>query len=129
MTEKYNDATRNRPEGERIIDADTVLIDMPAFIRQIKSEDAWLKSDRNSITVFKTGTLRMVLGGLHEGAEFPAHKAEGIMCMQVLEGLLEANTDGLEAILKKGQMVAIHKGCNYRFVALEETIYLLTLNP
>ncbi len=126
--EKYNDATLNRPAGERAIDAPSLLIDLPAFIRQIRQEDAWKKNDRNSITVFKTDDLRIVLGGLHEGAEMQPHKAEGITGIQVMEGLLEINTDELSTNLKKGQMVAIHKGCNYRVVAAEETIYLLTIS-
>ena len=128
MTEKHNNATRNRPDGERVIDAESVLIDLPAFIKQIRNEEAWRKNDRNSITVFKTDDMRIVLGGLHEGAEMGPHKAEGIMSIQVLEGLLEINTDELTGVLNHGQMIAIHKGCNYRVVALEESIYLLTMS-
>jgi quercetin dioxygenase-like cupin family protein len=128
IDEKSNEATRNRPAGDRVIDASSILIDLPAYIRQIKQEETWKKNDRNSITVFKTDQMRIVLGGLHEGAEMPAHKAEGIMNIQVLEGLLEINTDELTALLNTGQMVAVHKGCNYRVVALEESIYLLTIS-
>lgn len=128
MNEKTNDATRNRPAGERVIDADSVLVDIPAFIRQIKSEETWQKNDRNSITVFKTNDMRIVLGGLYQGAELLPHKAEGVMSIQVIEGKLEINTDNLSDTLQKGQMIAIHKHCNYRVVAAEETIYLLTIS-
>ena len=129
MNEKYNEATRNRPAGDRTLGAQSILIDLPAYVRQIKAEDAWHRSDRNSITVFKTDSMRIVLGALHENAEFPAHKAEGVMNMQVIEGLLEVNTDEVSSALKKGQMIALHKGSNYRFIAIEETIYLLTITP
>ena len=128
MNEKYNEATRNRPSGDRIIDADSVFINLPAFISQIKSEDARQKNDRNSITVFKTSDMRIVLGGLHQGAELSPHKAEGIMSIQVIEGALEINTDNLSETLQKGQMIAIHKHSNYRVVAAEESIYLLTIS-
>ena len=128
MNEKYNEATRNRPSGDRIIDADSVFINLPAFISQIKSEDARQKNDRNSITVFKTSVMRIVLGGLHQGAELSPHKAEGIMSIQVIEGALEINTDNLSETLQKGQMIAIHKHSNYRVVAAEESIYLLTIS-
>lgn len=128
MTEKHNDATLNRPQGARTIDAPGVVIDLQAFIGQIKNEDAWQKNDRNSITVFKTDDMRIVLGGLHKDAELPPHKAEGIMSIQVLEGVLEVNTDELSVSLSTGQMIAIHKGCNYRAIAIAETIYLLTMS-
>jgi quercetin dioxygenase-like cupin family protein len=128
MNEKHNDATPNRPDGERLIDASSMLIDLGAFIKQIRREDAWKKNDRNSITVFKSDDMRIVLGGLHEGAEMVPHKAEGVMSIQVMEGLLEINTDELTGVLNSGQMVAIHKGSNYRIVAIEESIYLLTIS-
>jgi quercetin dioxygenase-like cupin family protein len=127
MIEKHNYATHNRPDGERIIDAPVLLIDLPAFIRQIRNEDEWQNSDRNSITVFKTDDLRIVLGGLHKGAEMIPHDAQGIMSIQVLEGRLDINTDELNTTLIAGHMIAIHKGCNYRVIAAEETIYLLTI--
>jgi len=128
MNEKFNEATRNRPAGGHIIDADSVLINLPAFISQIKNEEAWVKNDRNSITVFKTSDMRIVLGGLHKGAELLPHKAEGIMSIQVIEGTLDLNTDDISDTLQKGQMIAIHKHSNYRVVAAEESIYLLTIS-
>jgi quercetin dioxygenase-like cupin family protein len=50
------------------------------------------------------------------------------MSIQVIEGLLEVNTDILTATLNKGQMIAVHKGSNYEAIATEETIYLLTIS-
>jgi quercetin dioxygenase-like cupin family protein len=127
MTEKHNDATLNRPKGGRTIDAPSLIIDLPAFITQIKSEEAWQKNDRNSITVFKTNDLRIVLGALHENAEMPPHKSEGAMSIQVIDGALEINTDELTSTLSNGQMIAIHKDRNYRVVAIRESVYLLTI--
>ncbi len=127
MTEKTIEATTTRPLGNRTIDAPSMVIDIPAFTRQIRSEEAWKKNDRNSITVFKTDDLCIVLGGLHNGAELPAHKAEGMMSIQLIEGILQVMTDDISSELHRGQMLAIHSGCNYRAVAIEETFYLLTI--
>jgi quercetin dioxygenase-like cupin family protein len=127
MTEKYNDPTPNRPGAEHIIDASSVAIDLPAYIAQIKQEHAWLHSDRNSITVFKTEGMSIVVGGLHKNSELPRHVAPGIMSIQVLEGLLQVNTDELSATLSEWQMITLHKGSHYRAIAAEETIYLLTV--
>lgn len=57
MKEKFNNATTQRPEGERTIDAALVTIDMNSFIELIKKEKVWEESDRNAITVFKTNSM------------------------------------------------------------------------
>lgn len=54
MVEKSNEATTQRPEGDRIVDAALVKIDLTSFKEQIRNENAWKDSDRNGITVFKT---------------------------------------------------------------------------
>ena len=53
MQEKSNEATSHRPEGDRIIDATLVSINLPLFIEQIKTEKAWKDKDRNAITSLK----------------------------------------------------------------------------
>ena len=127
MNEKHNNATYNRPAGDRVIDAPSLTMNLPAFTRQIKDEDAWHKNDRNSLTVFKTSEMTIVLGGLRKDAEMSPRKAEGLMTLQVIEGTLEITTDLLDTTLYSGHLIVIHKGCNYRIVATEESIYLLTI--
>ena len=127
MNEKHNDATRNRPEGVRLIDAQSLVIDLPTYIRQIRDENAWEKNDRNSITVFKNADMTMVLGALRVNAEMIPHTAEATMTIQVLEGGLEVHTDGMNARLWQGNVIAIHRGCTYNVLAIEETLYLLTI--
>ena len=127
LNERSNEATRNRPEGDRVIEAASMDLNLPAFVRQIKDEEAWRKNDRNSITVFKSAGMRMVLGGLHKDAEMLPHKAPGVMSIHLLEGALEVTTDQLDTTLYSGHVVVVHKGCNYRVVATEESIYLLTI--
>ncbi|HMI79658.1 MAG TPA: hypothetical protein VK484_12745, partial [Ferruginibacter sp.] len=68
METKYNEATLNRPLGDRIIDAPFVFIDIKKFGYQLIEEEAWRKNDRNSITVYKTDGLTMVLSCLRNGA-------------------------------------------------------------
>jgi len=68
MEEKFNEATQQRPEGDRVMDAAIVTIDLPSFIEKIKQESPWKDKDRNAITVFKTNGMRIVLIALHAGA-------------------------------------------------------------
>ena|SRR5690349_6982337 len=127
MEEKYNEATEQRPEGDRQVDAALVTIDLPAFMTQIRNESPWKSGKRNAITVFKTNGLRIVLIGLHKGTEMARHTADGIISVQVLEGKMQFNTDAKSVELTQGQLLALHERIPHSILAVEETIFLLTL--
>ena len=127
MDQKFNDATKQRPQGERIMDASLVTIDLNSFTKQIKEESAWKDSDRNAITVFKTDGMRIVLIALHKDAEMKKHTADGMISVQVLEGQLLFTTEDQSVELGQGKMLALHKNIPHSVLAQEETIFLLTL--
>ncbi len=74
---KSNEATALRPEGDRILDAPFVEMDLNNFIVQIKDEITWTSTDHNSITIFKSNNTTVVLIGMHQNAELTKHKAYG----------------------------------------------------
>lgn len=127
MQEKFNDPTALRPNGERMIDAALVKIDLPLYMSQIKEETSWKDGKRNAITVFKTNGLRIVLIALHEGSEMARHTADGMISVQVLEGQIQFITDQESVELSKGQMLALHERVPHSVKAIRETIFLLTL--
>lgn len=127
MEAKHNESTPLRPEGGRVMDAPLVSIDVPGFIKEIKSEASWKKNDRNAITLYKTDNMRIVLIALHEDAVIAKHTANGIISVQVLEGEIVFNTDNQSVVLKKGQMIALHKGEPHSVAAAKESVFLLTL--
>lgn len=127
MEEKFNEATQQRPYGDRLIDAPMVTIDLPAFMQQIKQETTWKDSDRNAITVYKTNGMRIVLIALHSGAEMVKHTANGIINLQVIEGQIKFSTDEGTIELSKGQIVALHKQIPHSVLAKTESVFLLTL--
>ncbi len=127
MENKANEATPQRPEGDRILNASLVAMDVPQFIEHLKNESTWRESDRNSITIFKSERMRIVLIGLHEGAELPTHTANGVISVQVLEGYLKFTAEPQTEELKKGHMVALQPNIPHSVQALEETFFLLTL--
>ena len=127
MEIKRNESTELRPEGDRLIDAPLVNMDIPQFIKQIKSEATWENSDRNAITIYKTNGMRIVLIALHEDAVMQKHTAEGILSIQLLEGEIAFITDEQSVVIIKGQMVALHKGLPHTVRAIKESVFLLTL--
>ncbi len=125
--EKSIDATPQRKEGGRVIEAPLVGINIPEFIEIIKREPTWKDSDHNSVTVFKSERMRIVLMGLHKGGQLKPHKANGVISVQVLEGSIEFVTEEDKVTLRKGQMIALQENITHSVVALEESFFLLTL--
>jgi quercetin dioxygenase-like cupin family protein len=127
MENKANDATPNRPEGERVLSAQLVEMNLENFINQLKSEKAWKESDRNAVTIFKSETMRIVLLGFHENAILKEHKANGKISVQVIEGKINFSTEQDNVVLEKGQMIALQDNIVHKVVALKESFFLLTL--
>jgi len=127
MENKYNDSTPQRPDGERILNGDLVQMDLNKFVLQIKDESTWLESDRNSVTIFKSDILTIVLLGLHQDAEMKTHQANGVISVQVLEGRINFTTEEKTFSLEKGQMIVLHENIPHSVMALEETFFLLTI--
>ncbi len=127
MDEKFNDATKQRPQGERIMDAALVAIDLRSFTKQIREEKTWKDSDRNAITVYKTDGMRIVLIALHKDAEMIKHTADGLISLQVIEGEILFTTEEQSLVLAQGEMLALHKNVPHSVLARKETIFLLTL--
>ncbi len=128
MEEKHNEATMNRPEGERVLDDYFVEVDLPRFMKQIKLEQAWQHSDRNAITVFKTDNVSIVLSAMHKGADMIKQFSGDLMQIQVIEGLLRFETGSRSSLLSAGHLAVLHKGYSYDLEAVEESVFLLILN-
>jgi quercetin dioxygenase-like cupin family protein len=127
MENKSNEATPQRPEGDRLLDAPLVTMDLNHFIEQVRNEPSWKDSDRNSITIYKSEKMRIVLLGLHQNAELKTHTANGVITVQVLEGQIKFTTEQQVVELQKGQMLALQKQVPHSVLALKETFFLLTM--
>jgi quercetin dioxygenase-like cupin family protein len=126
MEFKRNEATLNRPDGDRILDGSYVFVDIPSYIEQIKDEKAWEKNDRNGITVFKSSNITIVITALQEGAGIMNNSVDGFLTLQLLKGKARITTpDGdIEAV--QNQLIAIHPGIEHSFVAQTDVVILLT---
>ena len=126
MEIKTNDATRNRPLGDRVLDAPYVYANLPAFIKQVKEEKAWGQSDRNSITIFKSDNITIVLTALKEGAVIKDNTVDGFLSVQVLEGALKMETLEGDGDMGEQHIMIFHPGIPHSFEATLYTVLLLT---
>ena len=126
MEIKRNEATVNRPEGDRVIDGSYVFIDIPAFITQLTEEKAWEKNDRNGITVFKSEKVTMVLTALQEGAELINNKVDGFLSIQVLKGRVRINTPDGDIEAGEYHIINFHPQVPNSVKALSNVALLVT---
>jgi quercetin dioxygenase-like cupin family protein len=126
MEVKQNDATLNRPAGERILDAPWIFTDIEVVIEQLKSENAWQKNDRNGITVFKTDNLTVLVTILKAGAEIKENSVDGLFAIQLISGRAVVETGGSPFELHAGQLLHLHEGVEHSITAKEETVLLLS---
>ena len=128
MEIKQNNATNNRPEGDRVLDASLVRMNLPESIAQLKSESAWLNGDRNAVTLLHNDQLRIVLIALHQHAEMPPHTLEGVSYIQVIEGRIWIETLEQSLSLDAGEGLAIAAGMPRSYFAEKESTLLLTIS-
>jgi quercetin dioxygenase-like cupin family protein len=127
MERRYNEWTLNRPEGERVLDAPIVKMDVYEFIQQLRNEPAWQRNDRNGITIYKTQGMRIVLVIMHAEAEMRPQAVDGIINFHVLEGAIQITTQDERQNIEAGQMLSLHANIQHMVKALEETIFILTM--
>jgi quercetin dioxygenase-like cupin family protein len=125
MEIKRNDATLLRPEGDRVIDAPYVFMNLDEFRKQVKDEEAWEKRDRNGITIFKTDNLTTVLTCLHKNASIKDNTVDGLFQVQVLDGKIRISTDDGDSEMKEGEMIVFHPNVRHSIEALKKSTLLL----
>ena len=126
MEIKRNEATLNRPEGDRVLDGTYVFVDLPTYIRQIKEEKAWEKNDRNGITVFKSDHITIVITILQKGSAIRDSEMDEFLTVQVLDGNLRFVTPEGDIDAVKHQQITFHPKVKHSIEALSESIVLLT---
>ena len=123
---KSNQATENRPEGDRIIDAPYVFIDTQNFIDQLKHERSWEKNDRNGITVFKSEKLAIVITALRANAFVQDYAVNGFLTIQVLEGQVDVKTNDKNLSLTAGQSIVFHPHLSHSILSVSDAVIMQT---
>lgn len=126
MEIKRNEATINRPDGNRVIDGTYVFVDIPSYVAQIKQEKAWETNERNGITVFKSDRVAIVVAALHAEASIEKNIVNGFITIQMLEGKARITTPDGDVDAEKGQIINFHPGIEHSIYAVTDMIMLLT---
>lgn len=123
---KSNEATHNRPQGDRVLDAPYVMADLDERIDQLKSEDAWKNGDRNGITLVKNEKMTIVLTCLRKDAKIRDSQLDGILTIEVLEGKITLTTDADRLEIKERGLITLRANISHSIVADKKSTLLLT---
>jgi len=126
MEIKRNEATSNRPKGDRVIDASYVFSDISSFIDQLQDEKAWNNNDRNGITIFKSDNISLVISAFKTGAVISENEVEGYLTIQMIKGQATFSTYDGDTLLSENQLVALHPHVVHSFKANNDCVVLLT---
>lgn len=122
---KRNKATRNRPEGDRLIEAPFLQLDLNDVVEQLKDERSWKEGDRNGITLFKTPGLTVVLTCMHDETVIEDIAVDGNMILQVLDGRVNVTTDMDAFVVCQEQMVVLQPNVHHTIYALKTATVLM----
>lgn len=129
MKEKHNNATLQRPEGARPLDAGLIPVNILKYIEQIKGEEAYHKNGKNAITVFKSDQLTITIIALKKGQNIhPGNEEnEATLSLQVINGHLYFESFGNEIELIDGELLTLHQQLSFKAMAKSDCICLLTM--
>lgn len=129
MEEKFNQATPQRPAGNRLLDAEIVPVDLEKYLKEITAEKAYEQNGKNAITVFKSENVTITLLALKNGAFFQSliNEAHSLLSIHLVKGKLDFTVEGESLHLSENQMVNYHLNLPFTATALTDVVCALTI--
>ena len=103
-----------------------VRIDLDDEAQSLRAEPEWQTTDRNSRTVATTDRMRIVLTALRRGAEIGNAAVDDTLAIQVLDGRVTAEVDGVAVNLDPRGLTTIEGPSSWRVRAEADSLILLT---
>jgi len=105
----------------------------PELIFSLSEEMARLKSElrsapaRTAKTLIKEGPITVTLIGVNPGGSLHAHKADGPITVQVMEGEIELTVGESARALPAGSLLALDGGITHAVHSAHGGVFLLTV--
>lgn len=104
------------------------LIDLESALVALRKEPAGSANEHRQITIFRRGSLRLVLFAFEAGGRLTSHRAPGFVVIQALRGSVRVSTSATNYDLNDGQMVVLDPDVEHEVEALEQADILLTVS-
>ena len=126
MSIKKNEATRQRPAGDRFIDSPALVVNLPSWLDQLMREETWKDSDRNAVTVAKSDRVTVTLIALHEGSIMGNKELKRHFMAEILAGNVQVEMEDGEVRLERGDLIILHPEVDHLIQANSNACILLT---
>jgi quercetin dioxygenase-like cupin family protein len=104
-----------------------VLLDLGAAGVALLTEPQWTGGDRNSRTLFKADTLRIVLTALRAGAVMQNDDPDEAVAIQPVQGEIAVRVGSQELPARSGELVCVGHGEPWEVRASADSLFLLTV--
>ncbi len=108
--------------------APLLMFDFEAEIKQLQTEELWLKNGRISKTLVKHADFRILLILMKAGTLMQEHKTDARLSLQTLSGRLLIKLDEQTVELPTGNLLVLEKAISHDVNALEESAFLLSIS-
>lgn len=126
MADPYPDRLRQHPEP-RFAPAQHEF-DLEEVASRLKREAEAGEGKHRQETLYKRGTMSVSLFVFGRLSRMAAHRANGVVVVQVLKGRLEVTAEGQVHDLPAGRVLVLAPGVEHDVAAREESHMLLTVN-
>lgn len=123
---KSPDHLRPRP-SERFAGSEH-YIDLPSAFIALRSEPHDAKDGHRQITIFRKGSLRLVLFAFEAGGRLPAHRAAGFVVIHTVRGSVNVRTPSEVHQVMAGRSIVLDPDVMHDVEAPEEADVLLTVS-
>ena len=103
------------------------LLDIGAEGVALLTEAQWTDGDRNSRTLFKADTLRIVLTAMRAGAVMQNEDPDEAVTIQPIQGEIAVRVGAQELPARSGELVCVGHGQPWEVRASADSLFLLTV--
>jgi quercetin dioxygenase-like cupin family protein len=117
-----------RPPRERFAGTEHVF-DLAETAANLRAEGTPARDGHRQVAIFHQGALRLIVFDFEAGGRLPGHKAEAVVTILALSGLLEVSTPAQAHRLAAGSMLVLDPGVPHDVHAPQPSQMLLTVAP
>lgn len=103
------------------------MLDVGAEGVALLGEPEWVAGDRNSRTLFKSDTLRIVLTALRAAAVMQNEDPDEAVAIQPIQGEIAIRVGSQEIAARSGDLVCVADGEPWEVRASADSLFLLTV--
>jgi quercetin dioxygenase-like cupin family protein len=117
---------RDHPVARGIGDSQT--LDLAAALEQLRAEAHPAVHGHRQVTLFHQPPVTLVLFAFDAEAQLPNHSAQGMVCIQVIDGAIAVQAAGADHILEAGQILVLNPDVAHTVRAARPSAMLLTVH-